>query len=393
MTLRLFDDIERTYSGPKTETESTFAFVNRSAKPLFSKTRELVEEWFDDIDADEEAKKDLRARFRSNDPGAHTGAFFELYCHGSLRYQGFDIKLHESADAATSRLPDFSVSKASKHLFYLESSLAADTFMEEKQRARLNTFLEELKKLDSVNYGISIDYDEGPQHQPSGKQARRFLRDKLNQLEQQAADAQSWPSGEGLKWEYEDQDWTISFSPILRRAEVRGEPGQTLILMGSSGAIVTPEEPLYAKIKKKATPYGSLTKPYIIAVDTLDDFAGKEDVIDALLGRVVYQVDRSARKTYAMRSPKSGAAFLDPQGRPTNTRVSAVLVAYVVTLGRLAVSETPTLWHNPWAQNPLDPNLWQGPQIFIDPNTYETEESSGFDYHDHLKNRLDYQDW
>jgi hypothetical protein len=194
-------------------------------------------------------------------------------------------------------------------------------------------------------------------------------------------------------WEYEDQGWTIRFSPILRGAEVRGKPGQTLILMGSSGVIVMPEELLYSRIKKKATPYGNLAKPYIVAVNTMDDFAGKEDVIDALFGKTVYRVDRNAHKMCAMRSSKYGAAFLNPHGEPTNTRVSAVLVAYVVTISKLAVSETPTLWHNPWAQKSLDPELWQGPQISIDPDTYEIKELSGFDYHDHLRMRLDYHAW
>jgi hypothetical protein len=391
--MELFDNIERTYQGPKSETESSFTFVNRSAQPLFSKTRELVQEWFDDVSADGDDKKDMRARFRSDDGGPHVGAFFELYCHGLLRYQGFDVMLHQNADTTTSRVPDFSVSKAGKDLFHLESTLAADTFMEEKSQARLNAFLEDLKRLDSPNYGISIDYDEGPQHQPSGKKARRFLEEKLERLEKRAAKARSWRSGDGIVWEYGDHDWTIRFSPILRRAEVRGKPGQTLILMASSGAIVAPDEPLYDKIKKKATPYGKLTQPYIVAVDTMDDFAGQEDVVGALLGKMVYRVDQESRRAYEARDPKFGAAFLSPQGKPTNTRVSAVLVGHIVTMGRLATSETPKLWHNPWAQNPLALDIWQGPQISIDPNTYQIEEHAGLDYHDYLRKRLDYQDW
>jgi hypothetical protein len=144
--MELFDDLERTYLGPKNEIESSFTFVNRSAKPLFSKTRELVQEWFDDVSADGDDKKDMRARFGSDDMGPHVGAFFELYCHGWLKYQGFDVKRHQSADRTTSRVPDFSVSRAGRDLFYPKSNLAADTFMEEKPQARLNTFLEELKK-------------------------------------------------------------------------------------------------------------------------------------------------------------------------------------------------------------------------------------------------------
>jgi hypothetical protein len=390
--MNLFDDIERNYHGYRGETESEFAFINRSAKPLFSRTRELLQGWFDDVKANGDDKKDLKARFRSDDEKPHVAAFFELYCHALLRYQSYDVEVHQSADETTSRVPDFCASRSGERLFYLESTLAADTFMDEKSQARLDNFLEGLVKLDSPNYGISMDYDEGPEHQPSSKKARQFLKEKLGQLEERAAKTSSWPSGDGIEWEYEDGGWKVRFSPILRAPEVRGKPGQRLIVMGTSGGIVSPEGPLYASIKKKAAAYGNLTKPYIIAVDTLDDFADEHDVLDALVGKTGYRVDRNVGKVFVARNPRSGAAFRDPQGNPSNTRVSAVLVAYGVTASRLATSETPVLWHNPWAKNTLDPGLWQGPQVFINPDTFELKKRPGLDYHDHLRKHLGYQD-
>ena len=392
----LFDDIERTDPGPQRETEPDFAFVNRSARPLFSKTRELLEEWFANVSDQGHDKKDMRARFRSNDEKPHVGAFFELYCHGLLKYQAYDVDLHQSADASTSRVPDFSASRFGEQLFYLESTLAADTFIDEKSRARLQRFVEGLAKLDSRNYGISMDYDEGPKHQPSGKEARRFLKEKLDRLEEWAERNSSWPAGDHIRWEYDDQDWKVYFSPILRPAEDRGKPGQRLILMGVSGGEINPETSLYASIKRKAGAYGNLTEPYVVAVNTADEFAGENDVVDSLLGRITYRAFRNTggadRRVFASRDPKSGAAFLDPYGNPTNTRVSAVLVAYALKVSRLVTCETPMLWHNPWAKTPLDPKLWQGPQVFIDPGTFQLTKQPGFDYREHLRNRLDYRD-
>jgi hypothetical protein len=393
--MKLFDDIERTDSGIMGGTESQFAFVNRSAKPLFSKTRDLVQEWFDEVSTKGYDKKDIRARFRSNDEKSHVGALFELYCHGLLRHQGFDIELHQSGDGTTTRLPDFSVSRAGEQLFYLESTLAADTLMDDASRKRIEEFLERVNSLESLNYGLIVDYDGGPENQISSRKAKHFLRGKISQLEQHAEAAGSWPSEEGITWVYEDQDFEIRFSPMLRDIADRGKPGLPLLRMGSSGGTVQPEKTLYSSIKRKATAYGDLTSPYVVAIDTADDFAGDHDVLDALFGPYRYQACRDMsghdRRTIAkVRDPKGGAAFLDPQGNPENTRVSGVLVAYNVKTTRLAVSETPVLWHNPWAKNPLASELWQGPQVMIDPETFETTGRPGFDYKEYLSKRLDY---
>lgn len=393
--MKLFDDKERTDSGPMRGTEAQFDFVNRSANPLFSKTRGLLEEWFDDLSGQEHDRKDIRARFRSSDEKSHVGAFFELYCHGLLKYQGYEIELHQSADETVTRLPDFSAIRASEQLFFLESTLAADTLMDEASRNKIDEFLERINSLDSPNYGLIVDYDGGPNNQLSSKKARQFLQGKITELEKQAAAAGSWLSGEGIEWVYEEQGYEVRFSPMLRDVADRGRLGQPLLRMGSSGGIVHPERTLYSSIKRKATAYGNLTKPYVIAVDTADEFAGEHDVLDALFGLYRYHAYRNTgehdRRTIArVRDPKGGAALLDPQGRPENTRVSAALIAYNVTTTSLAVSETPVLWHNPWAKNPLDPELWQGPQITIDPETFEPTVRSGFDYKEYLSKRLDY---
>jgi hypothetical protein len=390
--MQLFDDIERTYMGYRGGTEPEYAFVNRSTRPPFPGIRDLLEEWFGEVDEGGDDKKDLRARFRSEIDKHHVAALFELYCHGLLTYQGFDMELHKSADQATSRVPDFSASRSSEQLFCLESTLAADTFIDEKSQARLDVFMEGLDKFDSKNYGISVEYDAGPEHQPSSKKARRFLDEKIGELEERAAGASSWPSGAGIEWEYEDEGWKVRFSPMLRPDEDRGKLGQRLRLGGVVGGEVSPERSLYASIKRKASAYGNLTKPYVVAVNTMDWNAEESDVLDALLGRNVYLQDRRTRQVTVARDPKSGAAFRDPQGMPTNTRVSAVLVAHRVTAGLLANAETPVLWHNPWASNPLDSSLWQGPQAFVDPTTYVVTKRPGFDYRAHLRDRIDYED-
>ena len=48
-----------------------------------------------------------------------------------------------------------------------------------------------------------------------------------------------------------------------------------------------------------------------------------------------------------------------------NRHVSAVL--FVAGLAPETFNQrTPIIWHNPWAANPVDPNIWRGPHARLD---------------------------
>jgi hypothetical protein len=96
-TVKLFDDINRDYTGPASDAESDFSFLNRSARPPAQHMRDVLERWFADY-PDEVEKSKLRSEFRSDDDSAHKEALFELYCYSLLRCQGFDVDLHQVAD-------------------------------------------------------------------------------------------------------------------------------------------------------------------------------------------------------------------------------------------------------------------------------------------------------
>ena len=54
--------------------------------------------------------------------------------------------------------------------------------------------------------------------------------------------------------------------------------------------------------------------------------------------------------------------FWRTRKRARNRQVSAVLLIEELMPWSVA-RKTPMLWHNPWAERPLDPNIWQGPQM------------------------------
>ncbi len=77
--MRLFDDINRSDSSPAAYTEDSYGFLNRVAGDVWQRIRETLEEWFAAYPREHAA--DLRGRFRSRRPGAHEGAWWELYLY------------------------------------------------------------------------------------------------------------------------------------------------------------------------------------------------------------------------------------------------------------------------------------------------------------------------
>ena len=71
--MQLFDDFQRTYEGFKEPRESNYAFLNRSARPEYERTRHVLEQWF--LGYPEQHRHALKASFRSSTENTHLGAF------------------------------------------------------------------------------------------------------------------------------------------------------------------------------------------------------------------------------------------------------------------------------------------------------------------------------
>src|SRR4051794_1407678 len=87
--LRLFDELKRTDPSPATSGEDSFSFLNRAHGTVWSRVRIVSETWFAEYPTAHAA--DLRGRFRSKHPGAHHGAWWELYLHHLFTRLGYEI--------------------------------------------------------------------------------------------------------------------------------------------------------------------------------------------------------------------------------------------------------------------------------------------------------------
>jgi len=145
------------------------------------------------------------------------------------------------------------------------------------------------------------------------------------------------------RWRLPVRGWLLEFAAYPKSTEARTDksfpmiglyPGQAA-WQGQSSAIVR------AKIDGKATHYGDVDAPLVVALHDLTTFASHDVVQDALFG---------LESPYWREGPRS------------RNRVSAILAASDFGMSSPA-RKTPELWLNPYARHPLPPGLMPWPVV------------------------------
>ena len=120
--------------------------------------------------------------------------------------------------------------------------------------------------------------------------------------------------------------------------------------------MVRPHEAIAAAIRRKASRYGDLNLPYIVAVNVFETFANYKSVIDALFGTEAVVARRYGHE--CVRNP-DGVWY--GRGGPTYSRVSAVLSTERLSAWDIG-QRSLRLIHNSWTTRPL-PELPLGVHI------------------------------
>lgn len=367
----LFDDSTRTDLDYADYGESHYAYLNRSARPEIGKVRAKLNEWFDVFPSSEHVH--LKSDFQSSSSSQFFGGFTELYCHALLKAQQYDVLPHP--DTGTTTRLDFDVHRAGASQFCLECTVATEYDEGSTANRLMSQVLSALNTVHSPNFFLGIIQYGAPSFTPSLSQIKRSVDEHLRTLdpdsEEFAENAHLVDEESPYYWEYTERDWKIGFFPIAKRAEARGRLGVRLIgTLGDSHAKSWDSRtPIMRSLKRKATRYGDLQRPYVIAVNAMDIFLDDEDALDVLFGTAVTRIHRVTR---AVTHDRNHDGFWRGPRGAQHTRVSAVLI--LPDMGPWSIaSKTPVLWHNPWAANPLNPDLWALPQKIMN------AEQRGFD--------------
>lgn len=350
--MKLFDAVERTFTGHARRSETTFNFLNRSARPEFTATRDTVEAMFTDFP--ESGKTDLRARFRSENE-AHAGSFFELFLFTLLRKLGYKAALHPSAGASNTRRVDFQVEANGKSIFIEARALTTnqDTNLRERLIAPV---LDAIDEIETPDFFLHVEIDGGLQKAIAIAPIKNFLIAWLKSLDYDKIKATAEAEGKDGHRNLPTSKWTkdgctLEFT-AWPKGSVRGKPGRAIGIEFGGVFWDNTGQRLRKMLSAKARRYGKMKTPYIIAVNVLDGFMDDECALEALYGQEAVQF-----RTYSD-GRRECSAFRQLNGLwrqhsgPRYTRVSAVLIASRLRPWSMQQSRL-TLYLNPWAEFPL----------------------------------------
>lgn len=382
--MTLFDDVHQRDVRPKRNSESTFEYLNQSGRPPYAVMRGLLEQWYSRIP--DTAKTDLRARFRSSTDSQHQGAFFELYIHELLTCCGLRLEVHPEVPG-TAKHPDYVAMRQGERQFYVEATLALPSREEEaadKRAARVYDALND--KVESPNFFLAIRIRGAPSTPPPGRKLAKALTGWLRTMDPDVLGEVLRTEGfDGLpSFDWSHDDWELSFLPVAKSPALRGAPGVRPIgITMPEVQILETHKAIHAAVCNKATRYGSLDLPYLVAVNVVADHVDTIDVMNALFGEEYVQIWLKADGWIAQApGRKRDGAWFGPTG-PRNTRVSGVIVLKDLT--QWTVHQAPVLIHNPYATKPFPVDRWPLPQRVPDDQEARLADRPGVDVVDLLR--------
>ena len=282
--LPLFDDMKRTDASSRQRNEPFFAYLNRTADPGATEIRGRLESWFERFPV--EARDDIRRRFRGDDDQDHRGAIFELFIHELLTRLDCMVEVHPDIPGKKSR-PDF-IARHGDCPFYVEAKVIdprrspfAPNPLEEDAVAKIN----ELTSLHFyifavVNGKLSTSLSREKVARPFAELLDAHDPDEIRSLIDRkgpfAAPSRTIKCG---SWSL--QGWLEPIAP-----EKRGDDRtRTLVIGPARTEGCDSSTPIQRAVQKKASKYGRLDAPLVVAVNVSDPFLDKNAEMEALFGK------------------------------------------------------------------------------------------------------------
>lgn len=365
---RIFDRIRRTDVTRKKLTESSFSYLNRSARRGSAESRGLMESWLSRVPASEHA--DFCARFRCGKESEFTSALQELMLHELLRRQGCKIEFHPSLPGATKQ-PDFKVRqpKSSEFIFEARTSMEIESGPDGGTRAyRIREFLRTIELQDHL---IAIDELKEGSNDLSQKNLRKHIEAGIK-----AGVAGYIDDSISIPLLTTPDGWRIKLTVC---SASRYGPRPTSLMQEAWGRTWTgPNYPLREVLEKKASRYGQLGMPYVIAVNSSDMMHSNRDFQDTLFG---------SPPQFSAPGSAPDIGFWGTAAAPKHTRVSAVLFTTNLCAPTLLMGQVYTsLYLNPWPSHPYDGVLAKLPTFKLENGA--VREAPGEPLHKLLRLRL-----
>lgn len=367
-----FSCVARIDTAPKRASESSYQFLDRSARPEIERVRVFFSEAIRSYPA--VGRDEIVARLQSGEESNFRSAAFEVLLHEGLRRLDFSLLPHPDPGTGVATRPDFLVTSNSGHEFFLEAVLAGE-------RDGRNPASEAIKRiaiglLDEAphhSFLIDVQSEGDPTTQPSSRVLIRLVHGWLDTLDVVALrprlEAGGFDMMPSMNWSHEG--WSLTFKAIPLSGTRRGSTRRIVGAQGDGVRWVNAWEPLRDAVKKKANRYGELALPLVVAVNSDRFNLEVIDEVQALYGEeqwveVLGHPERSGPQR------RENGAWRGPNGAQCR-RVSGVWFFNDLTPYTLAGRRN-TLYLNPWAHQPLSGALHQLPtKSLVDGSLVVTE--------------------
>ncbi len=330
----IFKEGIRNITTHKKAKSSSFEFLDNSAWSICDLLRGYFTYWVTDFESDHE----FINRFKSKNLKQHFSAELELLLYTMLKNEGFLIEKHPSL--GTAKRLDFKVTPPKSEPLLIECTLAGDSFDSLSDQNLKSTIEEIIDEIEYHPYFINITFNTLSKTSISQKRLLHFLEEVRLKSEGIANDELLH-----INHQFEDNGWQLEFSMLRKPQPVRK---RSLGFMMNHAKAINTSKPLLTSLNdKKPSKYGIMKQPYIICVNSSDQFGSEECFSEALFGQ--YAKDF----IYTDRIFPDGF-FLNKERQ--NTTVAAVL--FFRQFGSYILDKTEcSLWHNPYAKFPVPQNI------------------------------------
>lgn len=353
----VFEPAERLDLDPARHGESHWSYLNRSARPEFSRARDQMNQWFSGLCDD--LQPGVRARLLSGSDHEFASACWELYLHEMFVRLGYDVTCEPILPSG--RKIDFLVSLDGRSM-YVEATIARSSAAERSADTRRNRVYQELDQVHTNTFMLGIEIeDAGPGDMPSVAILRTRLEKWLAGMDPNAVESDYAATGEFPTLVWEACEWKLRFEAYPVKRECRGKRVARPLgtFMDETGGAIDDEAPLRRALNRKAPRhYGPLDRPYVVAISEYawefgdhgwhrrNVLYGREAVAfgDGLPVRSVRQTDGHWR---------------GPGQRPRNRRLAAVLLCAHLYPWQLEKADL-EWWDNPFAERSV-------PEDFVPP--------------------------
>lgn len=286
------------------------------------------------------------ARLRSSIDAAHFSAFFELSIHELLARTSHQIIAVEPEVPDSDYRPDFLVQAPDGPQFYVE----VVTSMNETPRAagaqaRLNDAVRVVDETNAKHHFLDLQIEGNPAKPVTLRKLRSALATWITAL----------PTNPEMKgatpFIYEEHGMTLTVTAFFRKTP-RKEAGGAIGVQSMQAYWAKPGDGVRESVEKKASRYGTLDLPYVVAINAMSDFQNEQDVIDAMFGSpcVVVRRFEDGRIEHQDNREDNGV-WRGPDG-PRKQGLTAVLSTERLYPWSVA-QRRGRLIRNPWATNPL----------------------------------------